>query len=511
MRPRLHVLALAGLALVAASCARQGAVDPKAPIIIISIDTLRSDHLPAYGYSGVATPAIDAFRNDSILFERAYSHCPLTLVSHASLFTGVLPAEHGIRDNLGYDLNPKTHTLAELLKSNGYATGGAVSALVLRGETGIRRGFDFWDDAIDLDPNALSIGRAQRGGEETRAIAEKWIGEHKSGPFLFFFHIYEPHTPYEPPEPFKSKYGDTYDGEIAKADDIVGKFLAYLREEGIYDRATILLMSDHGEGLGDHGEDEHGIFLYRETLQVPLILKLPHSALKKTSVSAPVQLIDVYPTIATAFGATGSEGRSLLDVANGKVSAQRDIYSETYYPRQHFGWSDLHSIIAGRDHFIQAPTPELYDVVADPAEKKNTLQENRRSYVALRERIQPFIHAAAAPATVDEEQKKQLEALGYLGSTVSTASDKALPDPKANIQKANLIGKTFLAFKNQHYDEVVKLTTELLNDNPYMLDLPPQRRACGCHPGTSASPCPWQVTHSRLVASMRRSPMRSWR
>ena len=475
MRPRLLVLALAGLALFAASCARRGAVDPKAPIIIISIDTLRSDHLPAYGYSGVSTPAIDAFRNDAILFERAYSHCPLTLVSHASVFTGVLPAEHGIRDNLGYDLNPKTHTLAELLKSKGYATGGAVSALVLRGETGIKRGFDFWDDAIDLDPSALTIGRAQRGGDETRAIAEKWIGEqlhsHAAQPFLFFFHIYEPHTPYEPPEPFKSKYGNTYDGEIATADDIVGKFLAYLREEGIYDRATILLMSDHGEGLGDHGEDEHGIFLYRETLQVPLMLKLPHSAQKRTSVVAPVQLIDIYPTIAGAFGAAPGQGRSLLDVANGNVKGQRDIYSETYYPRQHFGWSDLHSIIAGSHHYIQAPKAELYDVVADPAEKKNVLLDNRRVYVALRERIQPFIHAAAAPAAVDEEQKQQLIALGYVGSTVSTAGDVVLPDPKENIQKANLIGKAFRAFKNQNFDEVVKVSDALLLENPNMLDL----------------------------------------
>src|SRR5258708_18952317 len=176
MRPRPLVLALAGLALLSASCARRGAVDPKAPIIIISIDTLRSGHLPAYGHPGVSTPAIDTFRNDSILFQRAYSHCPLPLVSHASVFTGVLPAEHGIRDNLGYDLNPKTHTLAELLKSKGYASGGAVSALVLRGDTGIKRGFDFWDDAIDLDPSALSIGRAQRGADDTPAIAAKRIG-----------------------------------------------------------------------------------------------------------------------------------------------------------------------------------------------------------------------------------------------------------------------------------------------------------------------------------------------
>lgn len=471
MRPRILLAALAALLLLAAGCRRPGAIDTKAPIIIISIDTLRSDHLPAYSYTKVATPAIDRFRKEAILFERAYSHCPLTLVSHASVFTGLLPAEHGIRDNLGYNLNPKVPTIAELLKSKGYATGGAVSALVLRGETGIKRGFDFWDDSIDFDLNALSIGRAQRGGDETRQIAEKWIGEHKSTPFFFFFHIYEPHTPYEPPEPFKSKYGNTYDGEIATADDVVGKFLAFLRDQGIYDRATIILMSDHGEGLGDHGEDEHGILLYRETLQVPLMLKFPHSAQKGTSVSKPVQLIDIYPTIAGAFGVTKSEGTSLAEMARGNSIGDRDIYSETYYPRLHFGWSDMHSIIAGANHYIHAPKPELYDVVADPAEMTNVLLENRRAYVTLRERIQPLIHAATAPAAVDDEQKQQLLALGYVGSTVSTLSDAVLPDPKDNIGKANLIGKAFHAFKDQKYEEALRITSDLLHDNPNMLDM----------------------------------------
>ncbi|MEA2165434.1 MAG: hypothetical protein QOK37_3561 [Thermoanaerobaculia bacterium] len=465
------VIAVAALGLLMAGCSRQGAVDPKAPIIIISIDTLRSDHLPAYGYSKVDTPAIDQFRKDAILFERAYSHCPLTLVSHASVFTGLLPAEHGIRDNLGYNLNPKVPTIAELLKSKGYATGGAVSALVLRGETGIKRGFDFWDDSIDFDINALSIGRAQRSGDETRQIAEKWIGEHKSAPFFFFFHLYEPHTPYEPPEPFRSKYPSAYDGEIATADDVVGKFLTYLRDQGIYDRATIILMSDHGEGLGDHGEDEHGTLLYRETLQVPLMLKFPHAAQKGTSVSKPVQLIDIYPTIAGAFGAAKSEGTSLADVSQGSASGDRDIYSETYYPRLHFGWSDMHSIIAGANHYIHAPKPELYDIVADPAEKKNTLLENRRAYVTLRQRIQPLIHPVAAPVAVDDEQKQQLLALGYVGSSVSTSNDVVLPDPKENIGKANLIGKAFRAFKDQKYEDALRITSDLLHDNPNMLDM----------------------------------------
>lgn len=471
MRPRVLLAALAALSLLTAACRNRGAVDPKGPIILISIDTLRSDHLPAYGYSKISTPGIDTFRGDSILFERAYAHCPLTLVSHASVFTGVLPAEHGIRDNLGYNLNPKIPTLAETLKAKGYATGAAVSALVLRGETGIKRGFDFWDDSIDLDTTALSIARSQRSGEETRQIAEKWIGEHKATPFFFFLHIYEPHTPYEPVEPFKSKYGETYDGEVATADDVIGKFLAYLRDEGIYDKATIILMSDHGEGLGDHGEDEHGLLLYRETLQVPLMLKLPKEAQKGMSVSAPVELIDIYPTIANAFGQVKSQGRSLLDVANGNVKETRDIYSETYYPRLHFGWSDMHSIISGPNHYIHAPKPELYDVVADPAEKKNVMLENRRAYTALRERIQPFIHAAATPAAVDDEQKQQLLALGYVGSTVSTSTDAVLPDPKENIGKANLIGKAFRAFKDQKYEDAVKLSGDLLRDNPNMLDI----------------------------------------
>jgi len=470
MRPRF--LTAIALVLLAAACARRGAVDPKAPIILISIDTLRSDHLPAYGYTKVDTPNLDALRNDSILFQRAYSECPLTLVSHASVLTGLLPADHGIRDNLGYNLNPKAKTLAELLKSKGYATGAAVSAVVLRGESGIKRGFDLWDDDIDIDPTAISIARSQRAGDATRERAQTWIGEHAAQPFFFFFHIYEPHTPYDPPEPFKSKYGSTYDGEVAAADAVVGRFLDYLKEKGLYDRATIVLMSDHGEGLGQHGEDEHGVLLYREDIQVPLMLKLPHGAQHGQSVAAPVQLVDIFPTIAGAFGFEGkTEGRSLLDVANGKAEGDRPLYAETYYPRLHYGWNDLHSIISGANHYIHAPKPELYDVVGDPAESKNVLQDNRRVYTALRAEIQPYIHAAAAPAAVDDEQKQQLAALGYIGSTVSTKPDEVLPDPKENIHQANDIARAYRAYLADNLDEADKVTAALLHTNGRMVDV----------------------------------------
>ena len=469
MRRSLLFLALV---LAASACARKGAVDPQAPIIIISIDTLRSDHLPAYGYGKVDTPNLDAFRKDSILFQRAYADCPLTLVSHASVLTGLLPADHGIRDNLGYNLNPKARTIAELLKSKGYATGAAVSAVVLRGDSGLQRGFDLWDDDIDLDTTAISIARSQRAGDATRQRAEKWIGEHKAQPFFFFFHIYEPHTPYDPPEPFKSKYGSTYDGEVAAADAIVGRFVDFLKEQGLYDKATIVLMSDHGEGLGEHGEEEHGVLLYREDIQVPLMLKLPGAAQKGQSVAAPVQLVDIFPTIAGAFGfQEKTEGRSLLDIANGKAEGDRPLYAETYYPRLHYGWNDLHSIISGANHYIHAPKPELYDVVGDPSELKNVLAENRRVYAALRDQIQPYIHAAAAPAAVDDEQKQQLAALGYIGSTVSTKPDEVLPDPKENIHQANDIGRAYRAYLNNNFEEADKLTAELLRNNSKMVDV----------------------------------------
>jgi arylsulfatase A-like enzyme/Flp pilus assembly protein TadD len=470
MRRRLILGLIATLALTA--CGRRGAVDPRAPIILISIDTLRSDHLPAYGYTRVATPAIDAFSADSVVFERAYSQCPLTLVSHASVFTGLMPAAHGIRDNIGYQLDSRAKTLAEILRTHGYATGGAVSAVVLRGETGIKRGFDFWNDDIELDPSLLSFGRAQRSGDATREIAQRWIGDHKDKPFLFFLHIYEPHMPYEPVEPFRSRYGATYDGEIATADAIVGRFVDYLKAQGLYDRSTILLMSDHGEGLGDHGEQEHGLLLYRETLQVPLMLKLPREASRGTRVTAPVQLIDIYPTLAEAFGVPNSgESRSLLRTANGDLGDSRAIYAETYYPRFHFGWSDLHSIIVGSDHYIHGPGPELYDLAADPAEKRNVLQESRRVFLSLRSRIQPFIHAAPGPSSVDDETKQQLMALGYLGSSVSTSAGDVLPDPKRNIEKANTVGRAFGEFKSDHFDESLRLTNGLLAENQNMVDL----------------------------------------
>jgi arylsulfatase A-like enzyme/Tfp pilus assembly protein PilF len=463
------------LALFLTGCGRfVGNPSNTTPVILISIDTLRSDHLPAYGYRGVATPHIDALRADSILYERAYSHVPLTLPSHVSILTGMLPADHGVRDNVGYRLSDSVATLQELLKKNGYATGAAVSAFVLRRETHIARGFDFFDDDVKPVNGDTLIGRVQRDGGETLRAGQRWLDGQVGRPFFFFLHLYDPHTPYTPPEPYFSRYTNHYDGEIAYADAVVGNLIDDLKKKGVYDRSLIILLSDHGEGLSDHGESEHGLFLYREALQVPLIVKLPESRKAGATVSTPVQLVDVFPTIlertATSPPKTGHRiGRSLLSFLDG--GAPRPIYSETYYPRFHFGWSDLHSLIDGNDHYIRAPQAELFDLAADPGEKKNMVQENRRAYVRLRDAIAPFVREAAAPTNIDPEEAAKLAALGYVGSTVTTRSGETLPDPKNMLGTFQDIHRAYTLYRAGDETEALRVTDQLLSSNTQITDL----------------------------------------
>jgi arylsulfatase A-like enzyme/Tfp pilus assembly protein PilF len=471
---RLAVLLLLGSMLTACGRFSVGEPSKSTPVILISIDTLRSDHLPAYGYNGVQTPNIDALRADSILYSKAYSHVPLTLPSHASVLTGMLPADHGVRDNVGYRLSTAVPTLQELLGKNGYATGAAVSAFVLRRETGIARGFDFFDDDVKPLNGENLIGRVQRDGGDTLKAAERWLGAQGKRPFFFFLHLYDPHTPYTPPEPYFSRYENHYDGEIAYADSVVGDLIADLKRRGVYDDALIILLSDHGEGLSEHGEEEHGIFLYREALQVPLIVKLPQQRKKGATVDTPVQLVDVFPTIlertATAMPATEHRiGQSLLTFLNG--GAARPIYAETYYPRFHFGWSDLHSLIVGKDHYIRAPRPELFDLASDPGEKRNVLEVNRRSTVKLRAAIEPFVKEAETPANIDPEEARKLAALGYVGSTVPTKRGQALPDPKDLAGVFHDIRLAYTYYRNNNEPEALKLTERLLATNGQITDL----------------------------------------
>jgi len=395
------------LFFVCAACARR---EQHPPVIVISIDTLRADHVSAR-----ATPRIDALSREGIVFRNAWSHSPLTLPSHLAIFTGLLPPEHGVRDNAGYRFDTSAHpTLAGVLRTNGYRTGAAVSAYVLRGATGVSSGFDDYDDAIGIVDGA-PVGALQRAGEISEGIAERWIAGQGEKPFFFFLHLYEPHTPYTP----------TYEADVAHADRIVGKFLDFLRTRGLYDRAVIVLLSDHGEGLMDHGEQEHGVLLYRESLQVPLIVK-PAGAREHRDVDEAIGLIDVMPTVLELAGcpAPRMRGRSLMS-----ASVAAPIYSESLYARIHLGCGELRSIVDGDRHVIDGSHAEVYDVKNDPREKTNVIDRERRAYANARTAIAQVGGAFVTPDAVDAEEAKKLAALGYVsgGSDNGAAS---LRDPR---------------------------------------------------------------------------------
>ncbi|MGH9381264.1 MAG: sulfatase [Thermoanaerobaculia bacterium] len=370
------------------------------PIVLVSIDTLRSDRLPAYGYGGVETPAIDRLREDSILFEHAYCPAPLTLPSYVSLLTGLLPPEHGVRSNMGYRLHAdEVPYLPRALKQLGYHTGAAVSSFVLRGASGLASDFDFYEDRIAFSEWA-HLGDSQRPGSATLRATVDWLRQVQREPFFLFFHLYEPHAPYEPPEPFASRYASPYDGEVAAADAVVGELLDELERLALYDRSLIVLLSDHGEGLRDHGDLEHGPLLYREVLQVPLLLKLPGSERGGSSVAAPAQLIDLFPTLLALLGTRPEaelSGTSLLALADDQAPS-RPIYSETFFPRLHFGWSELASLIEYPYHLIEGPDPELYDLERDPKEIRNLVVGQRRLYARLKQALAVHDHVFRPPA-----------------------------------------------------------------------------------------------------------------
>ncbi len=446
------------------------------PVVLISIDTLRADHLPAYGYQKIETPAIDRLRRDGILYEQAFSHTPLTLPSHTSMLSGLLPAVHGVRDNTGY-LVDRERVLAgslpflpQLLHQAGYATGGAVSTFVLRAKTGISTGFDFYEDSIEFRTNT-GLGGLQRPGRTTLALARDWLDSAAAKPFFFFFHLYDPHTPYQPPEPFASRYPLAYDGEIAEADAVVGELIAQLERLGIYDKALIVLVSDHGEGLGDHGEDEHGILLYRESIHVPLIVKLPARQGAGGTVAAPAGLIDLAPTVLSVLGLpvpAAMTGHSLLALAGADV-APREIYSETFYPRLHFGWSDLASLIDAGHHYIEGPDPELYDLAADPGERTNVLQSQRRVSFTLRQALASYDRELKPPGEVDAETQQALSALGYLGGH-QALGDGPLLDPKTQVGTISELRKGMALHAKKDDRGAVAALRGLLQKNPRLVD-----------------------------------------
>jgi arylsulfatase A-like enzyme/tetratricopeptide (TPR) repeat protein len=447
---------------------------PEADVVLVSIDTLRADHLPFYGYTKGATPHLAALAREGMIFETAYSHCPLTLPSHASLFTGLLPKRTGVRDNMGFRLKEDRRTLAERFKTAGWRTGGAVSSFLLRRETGLARGFDFYEDALTTEGGEESLGDMQRDGSVAVEALAHWISEQHGGKVFAFLHLYEPHTPYAPPERYR--YLAPYDGDIAYADELVGRFLESLRSAGIYDRAIVAVVSDHGEGLGDHGEQEHGIFLYREAIQVPLILRLPGAQHGGRRIPGAVGLVDVAPTLLDLAGLPldgGGDGVSLkAGLASGHAPSH-PVYSETLYPLSHFGWSELFAATDERYSSIHAPRSELFDLLADPGETRNIIAERPSAAQAIGSWLDKAIADAGAdrPEDVPEEVRERLAALGYIGGGAAPgAENHARADPKDKIPEYEGLKRALTLHHDGRDPEAVEEFRSLLARNPGMFD-----------------------------------------
>jgi tetratricopeptide (TPR) repeat protein len=414
-------------------------------VVLISIDTLRADRLGCYGYRKAETPQVDRLAREGVLFEQAFTPVPLTLPAHVSLLTGTYPAAHGIHDN-GETLSPSFPTLAEHLRSQGFQTAAFVGAFVLDRRFGLARGFDLYD--ADFHPSRFKSadpGTIQIRGDHVETAAADWIAAHSSGRFFVFLHFYDLHGPYLLPSSWRSRFHNRiYDGELSYVDDLIGQLWATLERNGLADRTLLVITADHGEGLGDHGERNHGFFLYSATTRIPLILRLPDRRFGGTRVRTTVRLIDIAPTICSLLGLpsfSSFEGRSLSTAILGGAPSAVPAYSETLYPYRHFHCAPLYAIRNQQYTYIDAPRSELYNRSADPTETRDLARTARDATSSLREELTTLMssfHPAPAAAPVRGEVMEELRSLGYLSGSVPVGGmpppDQTLPDPKDRIR-----------------------------------------------------------------------------
>ncbi len=453
----------------------------------------------------VKTPTLDALAHDGVLFERAISQVPLTWPSHAVILTGTYPFQNGVQDFTGQPLGQQFRTVSQAFQQAGYATGAVVSAFVLDRSWGLARGFDFYDDAFSAETfEKKDIGLVDRRAGESVAHAIAWLKKTPRRPFFLWLHLYDPHSPYDPPEPYRSEYrSHLYDGEIAYADHELGKLMAWLKQNHFYDSSLIVALSDHGESLGEHGEDEHGFFLYNATVHVPLIVKPPagsgissgrHREPVETTAVAPTLLqlaglkdatdsiyaqFQSHPLLGTRLG-TGSDTKAGANEAESQAR-QDPAYSETFYPFSSFGWSPLHALESERFHFIEAPTPELYDLEIDPGETRNIAAQQPATVAVFREKLQallahnPFTRPHEGAGNLSPDAQEKLRALGYFGFRAAVSPEalkQGLADPKDKLWEFNSILKAQDAFQLQEDDQAEALLTEVQQKDPQIYVIP---------------------------------------
>lgn len=445
-------------------------------VIIITVDTLRADHVGIYGYEKIETPNMDALGRNGVLFSQAFCHVPLTLPSHCSLFTGTLPLFHGVRDN-GYRLPAFNITLAQTLKDKGYQTAAFVGAFPLDSRFGLDNGFDVYDDLYGSKNIVRDLSFIERKAEEVNNRAIEWIVQNKAKKFFAWVHYFDPHAPYEPPSPYSRTYaGREYDGEIAYTDAVIGELIKKLEHLKLIDQTLIILTSDHGEGLGDHNETTHGIFIYDSTLKVPLIFHNPKTLPKNRIVPDQVSLIDIMPTVLDLMGFEKNpdiQGKSFKPgIFKGKPPSDKLIYIESVAAVMDRNWAPLQGIRTEEWKYIDAPIPELYDLKRDPKEEINLVEKKPIITALLREKLQNAIKKYSSPhsshilrAEIDRETREKLTSLGYItGRKIEGMPER--PDPKIMIEMDNTFNAAIIASETGKLEVARQLYEQVLAMQP---------------------------------------------
>jgi choline-sulfatase len=468
------------------------AYSPHPNIILITLDTTRADRMGFLGSKRGLTPNLDAMARQGVAFSRAYAHVPITTASHTTILTGTYPQFNHVND-FGIPLSPRLPYLPDLLQAQGYHTGAFVGSLILDPLDGTAPGFDRGFEVYDAGFHLRRHGMDRYKSVERRAgdvvnHALAWLSQLPNGPFFLWVHLYDAHDPYDPPPPFKARFASQpYDGEIAYADSAVGKLLAEIRKHGLYDQTLIAVMADHGESLGAHGENTHGIFLYDETLHVPLLFKLPAPHAAGRRIDARVRLVDVAPTILQEAGLPvpkEMQGESLSAMmmkpaarphSAAAVEEERSAYAETDYPHRAFGWSSLRALRSGKYLYIRAPDRELYNQTIDPEAAHNLAGGAKAVADTIAAQLDAFRSQTSQTlvglAKPDAEQTQKLQALGYIASNAVESHDGeklAGVDPKTKIEISNLLHDAMFDVEDARYQEAVPLLKRVLADEPNM-------------------------------------------
>ncbi len=452
-------------------------------IVFITVDTTRADRMGFLGSKRGITPNLDALARQGVVFEKAYSQAPLTPVSHATIFTGTYPQFHTVTD-FGHLLPSLLPYVPDILHKSGYHTAAFIGSIILdpKGNMapGFDRGFDFFDAGFHMKkgPDETRYDNVERRGGDVVAHAIAWLTRNRQSPFFIWVHLYDPHAPYDPPPPYDKRFADGYDGEIAYADASLGKLFQYMRLHGLYDRALILMMSDHGESLGAHGESMHGIFLYDETIHVPLVFKLPGELLAGRRVTSRVRLVDVAPTLLSMLSLPlppTFQGDSLVPLMKSpRTAADLPAYSETDYPHRAFGWSGLRAMRSGKYLFVRAPKRELYDQSQDKGAEHNLATSSPAVTDTLQNQLDEFHSQTSSfpekseQKALSPEQSENLAALGYVGSNAAAQSQDPLQgaDPKDKIEISNVLQEGIIAVEDGQYAHAIPLLQHVIEDSP---------------------------------------------